>query len=276
VLDRALVDQWVKTDDAASLIMARRLIREEGLLCGGSSGAAVVAALAAAKALKPGQRCVVLLPDSVRNYMTKHLSDDWMWRQGFASPAHGIGTADASGGGDAEWWSHKPVGDIGLHSPVTVTPAVTVAEAIDILQSLGFDQLPVVDDDSAVLGVITESQLTSRLVSGRIKPGDSVAKALFPQFRKVLVTTPLQELARLFDKDAFAVVTQVQRTFTGKESREKTIIVGVVTRIDLLKYVARGGPAGGAVSGHASPARGSPRFGGAGGAGAGAGAADAK
>ena len=277
VLDRALVDVWVKTDDAASLIMARRLIREEGLLCGGSSGAAVVAALSAAKALKPGQRCVVLLPDSVRNYMTKHLSDDWMWRQGFASPAHGIGSADASSaGGDCDWWSRKPVGDIGLHSPVTVTPAVTVAEAIDILQSLGFDQLPVVDDDSAVLGVITESQLTSRLVSGRIKPGDSVAKALFPQFRKVLVTTPLQELARLFDKDAFAVVTQVQRTFTGKESREKTIIVGVVTRIDLLKYVARGGPAGGAVSGHASPARGSPRFGGAGGGGAGAGAADAK
>jgi cystathionine beta-synthase len=28
--------------------------------------------------LKKGQRCVVILPDSVRNYMTKFLNDDWM------------------------------------------------------------------------------------------------------------------------------------------------------------------------------------------------------
>ena len=73
-----MVDYWLKTDDAESLIMSRRLIREEGLLCGGSSGAAVSAALRAAASLGPGQRCVVLLPDGVRNYMTKLLSDDYM------------------------------------------------------------------------------------------------------------------------------------------------------------------------------------------------------
>ena len=51
--------------------MARRLIREEGLLCGGSSGTAVAAALRAAKDLKKGAKCVVILPDSTRNYMSK-------------------------------------------------------------------------------------------------------------------------------------------------------------------------------------------------------------
>ena len=66
VLDRSYVDKWIKTEDKASLQMARRLIREEGLLCGGSSGTAVIAALEAAKELKEGQRCVVVLPDSVR------------------------------------------------------------------------------------------------------------------------------------------------------------------------------------------------------------------
>jgi len=41
VLDRELIDEWVKSEDRESFLMARRLIRQEGLLCGGSSGAAM-------------------------------------------------------------------------------------------------------------------------------------------------------------------------------------------------------------------------------------------
>uniref|UniRef100_A0A915IY34 Tryptophan synthase beta chain-like PALP domain-containing protein n=1 Tax=Romanomermis culicivorax TaxID=13658 RepID=A0A915IY34_ROMCU len=85
VIDRTVVDRWVKTKDKESLETARQLIREEGLLCGGSSGASMWAALQAAKDLKEGQRCVVLLPDGVRNYMTKFLSDSWMTERGFST-----------------------------------------------------------------------------------------------------------------------------------------------------------------------------------------------
>jgi cystathionine beta-synthase len=84
VLDRKLVDQWVKTNDKASFTLARRLIKEEGLLCGGSSGSAMMATLEAAKKLKKGQRCVVILPDGIRNYMTKFVDPDWMKNEGFA------------------------------------------------------------------------------------------------------------------------------------------------------------------------------------------------
>lgn len=73
VLDRRYVDQWIKSSDKESFTYSRRLIREEGILCGGSSGSAMWAAMQMAKQLKPGQKCVVLLADSVRNYMTKFL-----------------------------------------------------------------------------------------------------------------------------------------------------------------------------------------------------------
>ncbi len=83
VLDNTLVNQYIKLQDKDAFDMARQLIQEEGLLVGGSSGGAVWAALRAAKTLKAGERCVVILPDSVRNYMSKFVMDSWMQAEGF-------------------------------------------------------------------------------------------------------------------------------------------------------------------------------------------------
>ena len=83
VLDNTIVDKYVKVNDKDSFLVARRLIREEGLLAGGSSGSAVWAALQVAGKLKKTERCLVILPDGVRNYMTKFVDDQWMKEQGF-------------------------------------------------------------------------------------------------------------------------------------------------------------------------------------------------
>ncbi len=83
VLDNTLVDKYIKVDDKNSFITARQLITQEGLLVGGSSGSAVWAALQAAKNLKQGQKCVVILPDGVRNYLTKFVDTHWMKQKGF-------------------------------------------------------------------------------------------------------------------------------------------------------------------------------------------------
>ena len=71
VLDRSLVDRWYKSSDELSLKCARKLIKDEGMLCGASSGSAMSCALQACKDynLTENQTCVVILPDSVRNYM---------------------------------------------------------------------------------------------------------------------------------------------------------------------------------------------------------------
>jgi cysteine synthase A len=83
VLDRSLVDKWIYVNDTESFKMARRLIREEGLLVGGSSGTAVWAMLEAIKSYPDVKKALVLLPDSIRNYLSKFVSDDWMQQHDF-------------------------------------------------------------------------------------------------------------------------------------------------------------------------------------------------
>ncbi|CCI44996.1 hypothetical protein ABG067_003516 [Albugo candida] len=233
VLDRSLVDRWIKTDDAESFRMARRLIREEGLLCGGSCGSAMVAALQAAKDLQKGQKCVVILPDSIRNYMSKFLSDDWMYEHGYVED---VVKNQLSG----TWWASKTVSDLPLQAPVTITTDVTCREAIDLLRKEGFDNLPVMNKDNSVVGVVSEGNLISKLMPGRVRPTDPVEKAMYKQFKKVSTQTSLYDLSRIFDRDHFAlVVTEQKCIHKGGSMAIKSVIFGVVTRIDLLAYITR-------------------------------------
>lgn len=74
ILRRDLIDAVVPVGDEQAGIMARRLMREEGIFCGISSGAAMCAAVEAAKdpALK-GKTIVVVLPDTGERYLSTWL-----------------------------------------------------------------------------------------------------------------------------------------------------------------------------------------------------------
>mmetsp|Transcript_2724 Transcript_2724/g.9554 ORF Transcript_2724/g.9554 Transcript_2724/m.9554 type:complete len:541 (-) Transcript_2724:793-2415(-) len=245
VLDRALVDYWVKTYDHESLIMARRLIREEGLLCGGSSGTAVTGAIKAIQrsGLGAGKRVVTILPDSTRNYMTKFLSNDWMWKNGFVDEERGIGIDEKN---RTEWWAHRTVKDLEVKEPVTVLPSVTCADAVGLLHEHGFDELPVVSEAGEIKGVVTEGNLTAKLASGRVSGTSSVSDAMYKAFSKVRADTDLATLSRIFDKDPFALVVTAQKAFSsGTVATEKYVISGIVSRIDLLKFITSGKPAAG-------------------------------
>jgi cysteine synthase len=74
ILDRSVIDEVEQVTDRESFAVARRLLREEGLLVGGSAGTAVAAALRLAASGRLDGPVVALLPDSWDRYQ----SCDWM------------------------------------------------------------------------------------------------------------------------------------------------------------------------------------------------------
>jgi cystathionine beta-synthase/cysteine synthase A len=83
VLEYDNIDDWIYSNDEVGFKYARRLIREEGLLVGGSSGSAIWGTLEAIKKYPDTKKALTILPDSIRNYLTKFVNDDWMKEHGF-------------------------------------------------------------------------------------------------------------------------------------------------------------------------------------------------
>uniref|UniRef100_A0A287CZS0 Cystathionine beta-synthase n=1 Tax=Ictidomys tridecemlineatus TaxID=43179 RepID=A0A287CZS0_ICTTR len=245
VLDRAVVDKWFKSNDEESFAFARMLIAQEGLLCGGSSGSAMAVAVKAAQDLQEGQRCVVILPDSVRNYMSKFLSDKWMLQKGFLKEEDLLVKRP--------WWWHLRVQELSLSAPLTVLPTVTCEHTITILREKGFDQAPVVEESGAILGMVTLGNMLSSLLAGKVQPSDQVRKVLYKQFKPIRLTDTLGTLSHVLEIDHFALVVHEQiqsrdQAWSGVvggpadhsngESSERQMVFGVVTAIDLLNFVA--------------------------------------
>ncbi|MGH9160579.1 MAG: cystathionine beta-synthase [Vicinamibacteraceae bacterium] len=216
VLDHTVVDEWVKTTDGPSFLLARRLIRDEGLLVGGSSGSALYAALQRAPDLGPGQHCVVILPDSVRNYLTKFVDDKWMRDNGFFQTP----SIDAI------------VGDIErLESPqrtlVAAEDTETVGAVIETMREQGISQLPV-SSGGVLVGIVSEAELMPFLSSGAGGPQSVVAKCMNRNVPVVSLQTPLSALEERLQKYNAVVVVDEQRK-----------PISILTRIDLLHFLVQ-------------------------------------
>jgi len=237
VLDRSIVDHWVKTVDDESFTMARTLIREEGLLVGGSSGAAMAGAWQALlrdmpHLNRPDVNVVVVLADGVRNYMTKFLRDKWVLDNGFYNEFDRATIAKAM----HDEWTIENKGLIatvavkrqaGAHSLEMLLSGIprrrghpdkvcesstTIGEALSMMTGTNKKPLQVLDSArKELLGVTTETNLLQILAYDLCSPSDKLDKAI-PFFPKVKVITntkdiTVKDIARMLETSALAAVS---------------------------------------------------------------------
>ena len=214
VLDRSLVDRWIKSNDKDSFRIARQLIRQEGLLVGGSSGSAVWAALQVAKELGAGKRVVVILPDSIRNYLSKFVDDRWMRQQGFLKADWEVGTI-----GDV-------VRALGQREVISVAADAKVGEATTLFKDRGISQVPVLDQ-GRLAGILTESDMLHALVSGRVNNDTIVAEVMVRKVSTVGMHASSSELPAIFERGEVALVVDNDRR-----------VLGLLTKMDLIEMLA--------------------------------------
>jgi cystathionine beta-synthase len=224
-MDGSVVDEWIRVSDRDSFLLARRLAREEGLLAGGSSGTTVAAALQVAQRLGPGARVLAMLPDSGRSYLSKFLDDNWMLEHGFLERGAPAPSA-------AELLRAKQTEESDVPALVTISAHQKVGEAIDVMQRYSISQLPVVRDGTAgtladVIGSLQDRDLLDRVFKNADALHEDVAAAMQPPLATV---------------DAAASVDEIVAALTGRSNAVVVAAggrpVGVVTRSDLLEYLA--------------------------------------
>ncbi|KAI9826319.1 MAG: cystathionine beta-synthase [Thelocarpon impressellum] len=198
VLDQHAVDVWCKTDDREAFAYARRLIAEEGLLVGGSSGSAIAAMVQASKELKltKDDVIVVILPDSIRNYMSKFVDDDWLAANDLLPPtppattpsSPSFSTRRASMGAV----QGATIRSLRLKPVTTVLADSPCSDAVETMREKGFDQLPVLAPKGGrLVGLVTLGNLLSWIGRGRATGSTPVSEVMF-DFAKIpeVVTDP--------------------------------------------------------------------------------------
>ena len=224
-MDPKVVDEWVRVSDRDSFLTARRLAREEGLLGGGSSGTTVWAAMNVARRLGPDANVLAMLPDSGRSYLSKFLDDNWMLEHGFLERTAPAPTV-------SELLRSKGVEVTEMPALVTVSAHQKIGEAIDTMQRYSISQLPVVRDGvleslADVIGSLHDRDLLDRVFKNADALHEDVASAMQPPLATVEANASVEAI--------FAALTgRSNAVLVASEGRP----VGVVTRSDLLEYLA--------------------------------------
>lgn len=211
-LDFDLIDDVVQVSDRESFSMTRRLVREEGLFCGGSCGLALQGALkwlrGGGSALTVDDIVVVLLPDSGARYLSKIFDDNWMRENGFLE------------GGSVSDLLHARAQEV-----IAAHCDSTVEEVIRQMKTHGISQMPVLDEQERLAGLVGERDLLDYLVAGNTMDRP-ITEVINADVAVVSGDTPVEELPGLLSRGSAAVVVEDDR------------VIGIVTRIDVIEHLA--------------------------------------
>ena len=221
------MDDVVQVNDRESFTMARRLIREEGLLCGGSSGTAVAGSIKYAERwLKEGRplpadrplNILVVLPDSSSRYLSKFLNDEWLKDAGLLEREPLPGAVD-------DLLGKKP------RQVFSAAPGDALGSVIDRMKTHGISQLPIVEEKK-LIGLVSEVMILNALVKGEVTMKSPVGPlATMDDVAVVERDTTLATLTAHFAQGKVAVVVD--------RRREGGDVAGLLTKIDLIEHVAQ-------------------------------------
>lgn len=213
IADLSHVKKAYDITDKESFEAARELLLKEGILGGSSTGTIISAALKYCKEQTEAKNVVAFVCDRGDKYLSKMFNDYWMYDQGFLKRAPKGDLTDLISRRHSE------------RATVTVKPDDTLMQAYGKMKLYDISQLPVLDEDGSVTGLLDEEDLLFAVVRNRDKYKDPVKSAMTYRVETLEASRPLEDLLPIFTKGHVAVVLE-----NGK-------FEGLITRTDLLNYL---------------------------------------